>query len=92
MNHNRVEDTAPHYADSSDQASRETEREREMEKRRGRGGRRGQREGKRVWEEEREKDGLEEENGIRRIQMEEWETDRHTDTHKNRETNKRKYM
>lgn len=47
----------------------------------------GQREGKRVWEEEREKDGLEEENGIKRIQMEERETDSHwqTDSHKNRQ-------
>lgn len=48
---------------------------------------------KRVWEEEREKDGLEEENGIKRIQMEEWETDRHTNTHKkNTKTNKQKYI
>lgn len=87
MNHNRVQDTAPRYADSSDQASRE-----------GRGGgvekRRERREerAKRVWEEEREKDGLEEENGIKRIQMEEWETDRHTDTYKNTKTNKHKCL
>lgn len=91
MNHNRVEDTAPHYADSSDQASREREGWGDGEGVGG-GGRRGQREGERLWGEEREKDGLEEENGIRRIQMEEWETDRHTDTHKNTETNKQKYM
>lgn len=45
-----------------------------------------------MWEEEREKDGLEEENGIKRIQMEEWETDRHTDTYKNTKTNKQKYL
>ncbi len=41
-----------------------------------------------MWEEEREKDGLEEENGIKRIQMEEWETDRRTNTHNNTESNK----
>lgn len=43
--------------------------------------RRGQREGKRVWEEEAEKDGLEEENGIKRIQMEERKTGPQTHTH-----------
>ena len=45
-----------------------------------------------VWDGERKKDGLEEENGIKRIQMEEWETDRHTDTHKNTETNKKVHL
>lgn len=44
----------------------------------------GQREGKRLWEEQREKDGLEEENGIKRIQMEERETDRHWHMAQNR--------
>lgn len=86
MNHNRVEDTAPRYADSSDQAK---QAERDGEERGGdRGvGRRGKRReerAKREWEEEREKDGLEEENGIKRIQMEEWETDRRTDTHRSK--------
>lgn len=74
MNHNRVEDAAPRYADSSDQASTEE----------GRGGEReeGKERATRVWEEERENDGLEEGNGIKRIQMEEWETERCTDTDK----------
>lgn len=71
MNHNRVEDAAPRYADSSDQASTE----------KGVGGGKGVRErATRVWEEERENDRLEEGNGIKRIQMEEWETERRTDT------------
>lgn len=41
-----------------------------------------------MWEEESEKDGLEEENGIKRIQMEDWEAD----AHKNTETDKQKYI
>lgn len=72
MNHNRVEDTAPRYADSSDQGSIERE---------SKGG--GER-AKTVWEEEMEKDGLDEENGIKRIQMEELETDTHTQINKQR--------
>lgn len=35
-----------------------------------------------------EKDGLDEENGIKRIQMEELETDRHTHTQKQEQTSK----
>lgn len=72
MNHNRVEDTAPRFTDSNNQASR---------KRKGRGGCRekGKQRAKREREEEGEKDGLENGNKIKRIQMEEWETDRRTD-------------
>lgn len=52
--------------------------------------RRGQREGKRVWEEEAEKDGLEEENGIKRIQMEERKTGPQTHTHIHKHTKTQK--
>lgn len=98
MNHSRAEDTAPRAMQTAaiKQAEGEGEGEgwgrgREVGEKQRRGG---EERAKRVWEEEREKDGLEEENRIKRIQMEERETDRRTDTdtHTNTitETNKQK--